>query len=61
MEEMMVTIPLSTYTELTVAASDGELLKRVLKEKATHYGKMEHGEIQDLCVMFGLLRDGGAG
>lgn len=59
MEELMVTIPLSTYTELTVAAADCESLKRVLKEKKRTYASLEYKEIYDLCVMFGLLDESG--
>lgn len=60
MEEMMVTIPLSTYTELTVFASDAALLKRILREKKKTFSDLEYKDICDLCVMFGIADDGGA-
>jgi hypothetical protein len=55
MDELMVTIPLATYTELTVAAADGDSLKRILREKLKCYSSLEYKAIYDLCVMFGLM------
>lgn len=59
METYNVTIPIETYTELTVEAADCASIKRILLEKKRTYSELSYNEIYSLCVMFGLLDESG--
>ena len=58
MDEQKVSIPLSDYAELRIAAADGDRLKGLLKAAYKMYTDVSHHEVRTLCGMFGLLDEG---
>lgn len=54
MEEVKITISVQTFTELLNQVTEYKLLKRLLVEKNKSYGRIEHSEVNTLCILLGL-------
>lgn len=53
-----MTISVQTFTELLNQVTEYKLLKRLLVEKNKSYGRIEHSEVNTLCILLGLEEEG---
>lgn len=49
-----ITISVAKFEVLVATERECEIIKALLREKRKHYGRIEHSEIETLCLMLGI-------